>query len=137
MKSLTPEMRAFLDEPRFPVLATSYPDGRIQQTVIWYTLQGDKILMNTATGRVKDRNVRSNPKISLCWEDGYRFLTIEGTVVEVVDDQKQAVEDIFAIARRYNPDATDEDIDRQFANFRGEERASIVVDIDNIIAHGF
>jgi PPOX class probable F420-dependent enzyme len=130
-------MRAFLDEPRFTVLATSFPDGRIQQTVIWYVLRDDQIIMNTATGRVKDRNIRANPRVSLCWEDGYRFLTIEGNVTKLIDDQQQALEDIFAIARRYSPAASDEEIDRRYSNFRRELRTTIVVDIENVIAHGF
>jgi len=134
---LTEELRAFLEEPRFPVLATSYPDGRIQQTVIWYALDGDRIILNTATGRVKDRNIRNNPHISLCWEDGYRWITIEGTVSEIIDDQERAVADIFALARRYHPAASDDEIDRRYANFRRELRTTYVVDIDRVISHNF
>ena len=135
--TFTDEMRAYLEEPRFPVLATSYPDGRIQQTVIWYVLDGDRIILNTEIGRVKDRNVRQNPKVSLCWEDGYRWLTIEGTVVELVDDQERALEDIFAIARRYHPAASDEEIDRRYANFRQVPRTTLVIEVDRVKAHNF
>jgi PPOX class probable F420-dependent enzyme len=137
LEPLTAEMRAFLEEPRFPVLATSFPDGRIQQSVIWYMLRGDRIIMNTARGRSKDRNLRANPKLSLCWEDGYTYLTIEGTAVEVIDDQEIALEDIFALARRYHPEAEDAEIASRYSNFRREQRATIVVAIDNVIAHGF
>lgn len=135
--TLTPEIRSFLEEPRFTVLATSFPDGRIQQTVMWYELRGDHIIMNTAQGRVKERNVRADPRISMCWEDGYKFLTIAGTVAEIVDDRVQALEDILSLARRYNPDASDDDIDRRFSNFRNEQRVTLVVSIDNVIANGF
>ena len=135
--TLTLEQREFLGEPRFAVLATTFPDGRIQQTVMWYALRGDHIMMNTAVGRVKERNLRANPAISLCWEEGYKFLTIAGTVVEMIDDREQALNDIFALARRYNPDATDDDIDRSFSNFRQEERVTLIVSIDRVIANGF
>lgn len=135
--TLTPEQRAFLEEPRFTVLATSFPDGRIQQTVMWYALRGDTIMMNTAQGRIKDRNIRANPAVSLCWEEGYKFLTISGEVSEVIDDREQALEDIFSLARRYNPAASDDDIDRQFSNFRQEERVTLIVTIDSVIANGF
>jgi PPOX class probable F420-dependent enzyme len=137
LELLTAEMRAFLEQPRFAVLATSFPDGRIQQTVVWYMLRGDRIIMNTARGRSKDRNLRNNPKLSLCWEDGYKYLTIDGTAIEISDDQEIALEDIFALARRYHPEAEDAEIDRSYANFRREQRATIVVAIDNVIAHGF
>ena len=104
---------------------------------MWYQLCGDHIIMNTARGRVKERNVRANPRISMCWEDDYKFLTVGGTVTEIVDDGEQALEDILSLARRYNPDASDEDIDRRFSNFRKEQRVTLVVSIDNVIANGF
>jgi PPOX class probable F420-dependent enzyme len=135
--ALTPEQRAFLEEPRFAVLATSFPDGTIQQTVMWYALRDDMIMMNTARGRIKDRNIRANPAVSLCWEEGYKFLTISGNVTDLIDDRETALDDIFSLARRYNPNATDEDIDRQFSNFRQEERVTLLVTIDNVIANGF
>lgn len=135
--SLTPEQRSFLEEPRFTVLATSFPDGRIQQTVMWYALRGDNLIMNTAVGRIKERNIRANPAISMCWEEGYKFLTINGTVTEMIDEPEEALNDILSLARRYNPDATDDDIDARFSNFRREERVTIVVSIDSVIANGF
>jgi len=54
---LSTAVRAFLQEPRFLILATSNRDGTPQQSVIWYELQGDEIMMNTARGRLKDRNL--------------------------------------------------------------------------------
>lgn len=104
---------------------------------MWYELRGDHIIMNTAQGRVKERNVRANPRISMCWEDGYKFLTIAGTVAEIIDEREQALEDILSLARRYNPDASDDDIDRRFSNFRNEQRVTLVVSIDSVIANGF
>ncbi|MBF6589385.1 MAG: PPOX class F420-dependent oxidoreductase, partial [Ktedonobacterales bacterium] len=71
-------VRRFLDEPRFAVLATLSPDGTPQQTVIWYELDGDEIVMNTAEGRIKSGNLRRDPRISLCVEDGYRYVTLTG-----------------------------------------------------------
>ncbi len=135
--SLSPEIQQFLEEPRFTVLGTLKSDGSIQQTVMWYELRGNMIMMNTAVGRYKERNVRRDPRVSLCWEDGYRYLTIEGTVTEVFLDQEVAKADIFALAYRYHPDATAEDIDRQFSNFREEERMTIMVQIDKVHANGF
>jgi PPOX class probable F420-dependent enzyme len=135
--TLSPEIRSFLEEQRFAVLATSFPDGRIQQTVMWYELRGDNIIMNTAVGRVKDRNVKNNPAVSLCWEEGYKFLSINGTVTELIDEPEQALNDILGLARRYNPNATDAEIDQSFSNFRREERITLVVSIDNVVANGF
>ncbi|CAN5745605.1 hypothetical protein BH23CHL2_BH23CHL2_35560 [soil metagenome] len=100
-------------------------------------LRGDTIIMNTARGRKKERNIRADPRVSLCWEDKYRFVSINGTVTEMIDDPDQALADIFSLARRYNPGVSDEDIDHQFSNFRQEERITIVVSIDSMILNGF
>ena len=84
MADLTDAMREFLQERRFAVLATINTDGTAQQTVMWYELRGDTIMMNTTNDRVKDANVRRDPRISICVEDGYRYLTISGSVSLVV-----------------------------------------------------
>lgn len=70
--ALDDRARAFLDEQRFGVLGTINPDGTIQQTVMWYLLRGDQIVMNTVRGRKKDRNVLRDRRVSICVEDGYR-----------------------------------------------------------------
>lgn len=103
MAQLDEKVRAFLQETRFAVLATINDDGTPQQTVMWYDLDGDEILMNTAAGRVKAHNLRRNPKISLCFEDGYRYVTLVGTV-QLIEDQETAQADIARLAKRYGSD---------------------------------
>lgn len=131
--TLTDAQRAFLEEPRFAVLATTMEDGRIQQTVMWYELRGDQIMMNTVPGRVKERNISRDPRVSVCVEDGYKFVTIQGRVVETIDDQDIAREDIVALARRYQPDTPESARDV----FRQQERQTILISIDHVIANGF
>lgn len=131
--TLTASQRAFVEEPRFGVLATSMPDGRIQQTVMWYELRGDTIMMNTVPGRVKEQNVSRDPRVSVCIEDGYRFLTIQGRVIETIDDQAIAVEDIVSLARRYHPDRPESDHD----HFRTQTRQTLIISIDHVLANGF
>ncbi len=105
MSVLSEEIRAFLNEQRFAVLATLNADGSAQQTTMWYLLESesDTILMNTQVGRVKERNLRRDPRVSLCFEDGYRYLTISGTV-ELNDDQTSSRQDIYRLALRYSGD---------------------------------
>jgi len=67
---LSENIRAFLQEPRFAVLATINKDGTPQLTTMWYLLEGDTIVMNTKIGRTKERNMRRDPRISVCFEDG-------------------------------------------------------------------
>lgn len=124
--------KAYLQALHFGVLATLNADNTIQQTVMWYDLDGEDILMNTKAGRVKDHNLRRNPQVSLCVEDGYRYVTIRGTVA-LIEDQAIAQADIARLARRYHPNET---LEAEIARFQGEQRitvrlhpTSVVVDL--------
>ena len=63
--ALDSKVEAFLkDSPaRFAVLATINEDGSVQQTVMWYVVRDGKIVMNTARGRKKDRNIGRDSRI--------------------------------------------------------------------------
>jgi len=132
MATLTEAQRAFLDEVRYAVVATINSDGTPQQTVLWYELQGDTIIMNTERGRLKDRNLLHDPRISFCIEDAYRYLTIRGGAT-LDDDQVHTQADVARIARRYTPA---ERLERQIASFRTEERVTIRMTIDHVHARG-
>jgi PPOX class probable F420-dependent enzyme len=133
MDQLKPSVRAFLDEKRFAVLATVDADGSLQQTVMWYVLVDNHILMNTARGRVKDRNLRRDPRLSICVEDGYRYVTLDGTV-ELIDDQAAAQVDIARLAVRYHGP---EQGMAMAADFAKQQRVTLRMTINNVIANGF
>jgi PPOX class probable F420-dependent enzyme len=103
MSLLSEKVRDYLNEKRFAVLATLNPNGTIQQTTMWYLLEEgtDTIMMNTRVGRQKERNLRRNPHISICIEDGYRYLTLSGRV-ELIDDLDLGQRDIYRLAVRYD-----------------------------------
>jgi PPOX class probable F420-dependent enzyme len=98
---LSENARTFLNEPRFAVLATINADGTPQQSVVWYELQGDEIMMNTKGGRLKDRNLRRDPRAALCIEDGNHYVALRGPVT-LNDDQTVAQSDIERLAVRYD-----------------------------------
>ncbi len=99
---LSERARAYLRELRFSVLATINQDGTPQLTTMWYLLEDDDtITMNTKVDRAKERNMRRDPRISICVEDGYKFVTISGTV-EMIDDPKIAQHDIYRLSARYH-----------------------------------
>lgn len=130
MSILSDKARAFLNEKRFAVLATLNENGTIQQTTMWYLLEGDTIVMNTKAGRVKDRNLRRDPRISLCLENGYHYLTISGKV-ELIEDQATAQRDIYRLAVRYDGE---ESADRQMADqFSQEQRVTIHLTPERVI----
>lgn len=135
ISALTPAVEAFLNEVRFASLATINPDGAPQQTVMWYMIQDGKIMMNTARGRQKDLNMVRDPRISICVEDGYRFLTISGNVELIEDDQPRAQADIHALAVRYHgQERADAMVDESFGK---QERITMLLAIDHVIANGF
>lgn len=76
-----------LDETRaFAYLATTMPDGTPQVTPIWFNTEPGLILINSAEGRVKDKNMRANPYIALAISDPknpYRYIQIRGRVIEI------------------------------------------------------
>ncbi len=99
---LSEKARAYLREKRFAVLATLNKDGTPQLTTMWYLLENDgTILMNTRAGRLKERNMRRNPRISICIPDGYVYLTIKGQV-EMIDDPQISQRDIYRLSARYH-----------------------------------
>lgn len=131
---LRDDVRAFLQEERFAVLGTINESGSPQQTVMWYEVRGDTIVMNTKRGRRKDRNLLRDHRASICVEDGYRYVTIEGTI-EPNDNQGIAQADIAALALRYH--GPEEAAELVRATFSTQERVSLILRISRIEVHGF
>jgi PPOX class probable F420-dependent enzyme len=72
-----------------------------QLTAIWYELQGDEVLMNTAAGRLKHRNLQRDPRLSICIVEGERYVTLYGRAT-LIADPAQAQADDLQLARRYD-----------------------------------
>ena len=86
----------------FANLATLMPDGRPQVTPVWCDLDGSNIRINTAKGRVKDKNMRRNKNVALSIFDPdnpYRHLAVQGEVVEITEQGADA--HIDALAKKY------------------------------------
>jgi PPOX class probable F420-dependent enzyme len=131
---LSDAARSFLEEKRFAVLATINADGTPQQTIIWYELQGDEIMMNTRDGRVKANNLRRDPRASICVEDGYRGVTILGAV-QLNADQEIAQADIRRLAvMNHGPEKGAAMADN---NFSAQRRLTIRLPIERLVLYGF
>ena len=98
---LSPEARDFLSAERFAVVATVGADGVPHQAVVWYALDGDVLVLNSAEGRRWPADLRRHPRASVMVEDGYRYVGVAGAVA-IDDDQETAQADIAAMARRYH-----------------------------------
>jgi PPOX class probable F420-dependent enzyme len=132
MSLLTPEVRAFLTEPHFGVLATIGNNGLPQQTVVWYEVLGDEILMNTRRGRSKDRNMLRDPRVSLCVADGYRAVTLVGQVT-LDEDQATAHRDIERLAVRYDGA---EEAARRPDRWAGQTRVTARLRVERVVPYG-
>ncbi|TMD53679.1 MAG: PPOX class F420-dependent oxidoreductase [Chloroflexi bacterium] len=130
---LSEKAHAYLQEKRFAVLATLNEDGTPQLTTMWYLLEDDgTILMNTKVGRAKERNMRRDPRISVCVEDGYIYVTLSGKV-EMIDDPEIAQRDIFRLSSRYHGE---EKAKRQMENqFSKEQRVTLRLKPEHIIEY--
>lgn len=86
----------------FASLATLMADGAPQVTPVWFDFDGGCIRINTARGRVKDKNMRRAGKVALAIQDPenpYRYIGIRGRVAEITEQGADA--HIDALAKKY------------------------------------
>jgi len=86
----------------FAQLATLMADGSPQVSPVWVDYDGKHILINTAKGRTKDKNMRRDPRVGLDLmdpENPYRHLSVRGRVVDITE--KGADEHIDKLTKKY------------------------------------
>jgi len=98
--------KKFLDllteKKAFAHFATLMADGSPQVTPVWIDYDGEYVLVNTAKGRTKEKNLRTHKQVALSILDpdlSYRFLGIRGRVVEVTEEGADA--HINKLAKKY------------------------------------
>lgn len=90
------------DARAFAYLTTLMRDGTPQTTPVWFNTDGEHILINSARGRVKDRNMRARPDVVVVihlQDDPYRYIQIRGKVVEITE--QGAREHINQLSAKY------------------------------------
>jgi PPOX class probable F420-dependent enzyme len=91
---LTPEKKAFA------MLATVMPDGSPQVTPVWFDFTGGKVRVNTARGRIKDRNMSKNATVAVAIMDPqnpYRYVQVRGRVANITEEGADAHIDSLAM----------------------------------------
>ena len=94
--------RDLFQKKAFASLATLMPDGKPQVTPVWCDFDGTHVIVNSAKGRVKDRNMRRDPRVSVALidpENPYRYLQLQGRVVEITEEG--ADKHIDKMAKKY------------------------------------
>jgi PPOX class probable F420-dependent enzyme len=104
MPSQIPE--SYLDllttKKAFAHLATIMPDGSPQVTPVWIDYDGEYVLVNSAAGRRKDKNMAERPSVSLSILDpdnNYRYMALQGRVVHISEEGAKA--HIDKLAQKY------------------------------------
>jgi PPOX class probable F420-dependent enzyme len=91
-----------LKKKAFANLSTLMKDGSPQVTPVLVDYDGKYVRINSALGRVKDKNIRRDPRVSLSIQDPenpYRYLEIRGKVVEITENG--AAEHINSLSQKY------------------------------------
>ena len=114
----------------FGAFTTLMPDGTPQTTPVWVDMQGGEVWVNSAVGRLKDRNVKRDPRVAVAIQDPdnpYRYVEVRGRVREITQDGADA--HIDAMAKKY--------LGQDKYPFRqpGEQRVLYKISIDK--AHGY
>lgn len=94
--------RDLFQKKAFAHLGTVMPDGGPHVTPVWFDFDGTHFRVNSARGRVKDRNMRRSPRVALSIVDPdnpYRYVAVRGRVVDITEDGADA--HIDALAKKY------------------------------------
>jgi PPOX class probable F420-dependent enzyme len=94
--------RDLLTKKAFASLATVMADGSPQVTPVWFDFDGTHLRVNSAKGRVKDRNMRRNGRVALAIldpENPYRHMAIRGRVEEITEAGADA--HIDSLSKKY------------------------------------
>ena len=132
MAKLSEPVRKLLEEPNFGTLATVMPDGGPQVSTVWVDTDGEHVLINTAQGRQKPRNLERDPRVAISVVDRnnpYRQAAIRGRVVEVTEQNADA--HIDRMAKKY--------LGKDTYPFRGpgERRVVVKIEPDRVTTTGF
>jgi len=128
-----PAIRAFLERPRFATLSTVNADGSPFSAVVWYALEGDRILFNSADGRRWPANLRRDPRVAIMVEEGYNYVQIIGRV-HIIDDQEAAQAQMEKITARYI--TKPEILAERIAQFKKQTRIGFELTPTALLTHG-
>ncbi|WP_370963624.1 PPOX class F420-dependent oxidoreductase [Amycolatopsis sp. cg9] len=94
---LSEAAREVLDGPHTAVLATANADGRPQSSVIFVKRDGDSVVFSTVHGRLKTRNMRRDPRVSLLVASAPgRYVEIRGRAEVAEDPEKVLLHEMYA-----------------------------------------
>ena len=129
MPTLDDKAKAIIDKPNLAFVATVMADGSPQVTPVWIEREDDRITFNTATGRVKWKNMRRDPRVALSVvdrDDDYARVIVRGRVVELIEGE-EADRQIDRLSKKYTGN------DSYQGHKPGESRVKVVVEPVSIL----
>ena len=125
------QYKDLLTKKAFAHLGTLMKDGSPQVTPVWVDYDGKHVRINSAKGRVKDKNMRRDPRVSLSLQDPanpYRYLEVRGRVVEITE--KGADDHINKLSQKY--------LGKPVYPFRqpGEVRVTYIIEPEKVSSMG-
>ena len=99
---ITEPVSKLLQDKNFAFLSTLMSDGSPQVTPTWIDVEDDVVLINTAEGRIKHKNISKDPRVAISIVDRnnpYNMVTIRGKVIEQTN--QDADEHIDKLAKKY------------------------------------
>lgn len=96
------DVSAMLSRPNHATITTLRPDGQPVSVATWYVFDNGRVLVNMDAGRRRLDYLRQDPRVSVTAmdpQDWYTHVSVQGRVVELVDDPDLA--DIDRIATHY------------------------------------
>lgn len=98
-----PPIKNLFEDKNLAFVATIMKNGFPQITPTWIDIQGNEILINTALGRVKQRNVTRDPRIAISLVDRnnpYHMVTLRGEVIDQIAGE-EADSHIDKMSKKY------------------------------------
>ena len=99
---ITEPVSKLLQDKNFAFLSTLMSDGSPQVTPTWIDVEDDVVLINTAEGRIKHKNISKDPRVAISIVDRnnpYNMVTIRGKVIGQTN--QDADEHIDKLAKKY------------------------------------
>jgi PPOX class probable F420-dependent enzyme len=128
MAMLTADQAQLLKGTNLATVATTRDDGSAQLTPVWIDWDGEHVVFNTAEGRVKPRNIRRRPVVSVQvvdQNDPFRWVSVTGPA-EIVEEG--AEEHINELSHRY--------FGRDYSYVPGEKRLIVRIKPERVTARG-
>ncbi|MFE2822939.1 PPOX class F420-dependent oxidoreductase [Streptomyces sp. NPDC059271] len=99
---LSDDLKKLIDDnPVFATIATIQPDGSPQLTITWLGRDGDDLLVSTTVGRRKEKNLRSDPRITVMINPPnapYTYAEIRGTAELTTEGGQELIDEL---SRKY------------------------------------